>query len=155
MIQFYHSHKFTPLIISEIVSEKEFYNTNFYQKFFTWEYASLLKNSQLPKEKYLTVKKIYQCLNKENFMVDSFVLDSLPKLLQSSLSVLLFIYLIRHSDNDFYVGTVENISSELGQNRKNIFTALAELEEYCLITIEGNTLLKITLNRKWNSAHFP
>jgi len=154
MIRFYHAHKFTPLTNSETISEKEFYNTNFFQKFFTWEYVLLLKNSHLPKEKYQTIKKISQSFNAETFIVDSFVLDSLPVLLQNPLSILLFIYFIRHSDKDFYIGTVENISSALGQNSVNIITALSELEEYCLVTIEGKSLLKITLNRNWNSTCF-
>jgi hypothetical protein len=149
MLNFYHTHKFTPLILNEIISAEMIYNTNFFEEFFTDSFVSSLGNSYIPSENYELMKKISRAHSLDQFLLDVHIIDAFPKFLETPLSVLVFIYLIRHSDKDFFFGTVDIIAQDLKQNIQVIRSILADFEELNMIQIEGKSILKIALNRKW------
>lgn len=153
MLNFYHQHKFTPLLPSQIVSVKTIYDTYFFEEFFHLDFIAALGNSSLPKQTYETFKQISRSNSLEKILVDVHIIDSFPKIFSHPLSTLVFIYLIRHSEKDFYFGTVDKIAQDLNQSKTLTATVIADLEELNLLQIEGKTILKIKLNRTWERFH--
>lgn len=150
MLNFYHQYKFTPLSLSRIVSAKTIYDTYFFERFFHLDFISSLGNSTLPKQNYETFKKIAQAESLEKILVDVHIIDFFPKIFSNPLSVLVFLYLIRHSEKDFFFGTVDRIADDLNQSTTFITSILADFEELHLLQIEGKVLLKIKINRSWD-----
>lgn len=150
MLNFYHQYKFTPLRLSKTVSAKAIYEMYFFEKFFHLDFISALGNSSLPRQNYETFKKILRADSLEKILVDVHIIDSFPKIFSDPLSILVFLYLIRHSEKDFFFGTVDRIAYDLCKNTTVILSILAGLEELHLLEIDGKSLLRIKINRCWD-----
>ena len=145
MLNFHY--KFIPnSIIDEVNS---LYSDNFFEVFFTFEYFQESLKSSSKRDNYKAVQKVFFASNKETFQVDHHTFDKLLALIGDKNTFLLYLYLYKLQDRNVVVTSAETLSDALFQNEKATFEQLAHLEECCLLSISGQTLLKITLNRSW------
>lgn len=145
MLNFHY--KFIPnSIIDEVNS---LYSDNFFEVFFTFEYFQESLKSSSKRDNYRAVQKAFFASNKETFQVDHHTFDKLLELIGDKNTFLLYLFLYKLQDRNVVVTSAEMLSHALFQKEKATLEQLAHLEECCLLSISGQSLLNITLNRSW------
>jgi hypothetical protein len=144
---------------NQIVQNKSsaFSSTNSYDNYFFSDIYSFnfLYSLCKPRKKTLEVsKKIFfveSLFALKKVEIEHHIIDQFPKLFKDKSPIFLFMYLIRHCENDCFFGTTESISRDLNQLTSRTLNDLALLEEYCLINITGKSIFEISINKKWNA----
>ncbi len=109
----------------------------------------------LPRKKTLEISKkiffIESLISLKKVEIEHHIIDQFPKLFKDKSPIFLFMYLIRHSENNCFFGTTESISRDLNQLTARTLYDLALLEEFCLIKITGKKIFEISINKNWNT----